>query len=239
MKLNIIKPKAAAAPAKKAGSLSSRLPAKAPSSGGSKKSKPAWMTTGEDEIEEGVVANEALNGNRPPELWVPDGETKVVRFRDDAPYCSIFQYNIKLGAKKFKQATQPPSDEPDLFSAAGKQASLKVIYEVLDVKGYKSEKDGKKHVNVPRFYSVGSRLHKQLKAIADRRGGLTGFDIEISRTGTGQKTTYTLIPGDKEPMTKEQSRIPRLTDDFEKYYAPLDEAAQKQLLSRAIDDDDF
>jgi hypothetical protein len=207
--------------------------------------KPSWMLADRESKEKAFAAQKVMAGkDRPPELWIPDGVTKTVRFRDAKEIALIWRYSIQIGGPKgkWRQFTVPEDGATDLFrDVLGAKPSLKAVYEVIDIDGYKDDKTGKRFRNLPRFFVVAQRLHEQLEAIRKKRGGLDTCNIDISRTGQKRETNYSVIPDVPSPMLSDWKAKPRLSLEFEKYYAPLTEEEQEQVVkrvSRRADEDD-
>jgi hypothetical protein len=194
--------------------------------------KPSWMITSREAREE---ANEQAKSMsmRVPELWIADGDERMLRFRDEDAIASLWRYTVNLGGGKFMQFTAPAEGEVDLFrDQLGLSPQLRTIYEVIDRTGYVDKKTGKTKKNIPRFLNANGKQTRSLETIHRKRGPLCNYDITCNREGSGQQTTYTYMHENPSPMPKEFKILPRLKDDFEKYYAPPTEAQQRALVSR-------
>ena len=175
--------------------------------------------------------------NRPPEVWVSDGEERRMRIRDAGPVALIFRYSVKVNGK-WQRFTAPEPGEQDLFKDRGFRAALQAVYEVIDIDGY-TNREGKKIKGEPRFFVANSKLHEQLEYIRRKKGGsLALFDIEIRRTGADKNTMYSAIPDSPSPVRPEWKAKPRLSKDFAKYYAPLTPKQQQAVLGNASYDDE-
>jgi hypothetical protein len=192
--------------------------------------KPSWMITDQEQKQEAIAATSI---NRPPEIWIPEGETRLLRIRDPKEVCCIFTYNLRLGPKEFRRVTVPSEDDTDLLrDDLGLTPAFTVIYEVIDRKGYVDKKTGKKVREIPRFWVVGKRLYEQIEFIRKRIGPLCNYDIEVSRQGSGQNTTYAILHQSSVPLPPDVKAKPRLAKDIEKFYAPPSEAEQRMLVRR-------
>jgi hypothetical protein len=202
-------------------------------------SKPDWMMTDTATQSEALEAQKMLSGmERPPEIWFTEGEDKMLRFRDPGPVALLWRYSVMIG-DRWRQFTSPEKGETDLFrDQLQLRPSLRAVYEVIDINGYEDQKTGKKMRHIPRFLVANTRLFEQLEMIRKKRGGLNGFNIEISRKGTGTQTTYGALPESPSPMRPEWKSAKRLRDDFEKYYAPPSEAEQEMLVTRTSRSDE-
>lgn len=113
-------------------------------------SSTSWLLTDSKKVKSAAATAKTLSGSRAPELWIPDGKTVTLWFRDPEPVGSIEVYNLKTG-KRFRSFTKPGAGQPDLFSSRmGLTPQRKYIYEVVDVDGYIDKKTGKQLKNLPR-----------------------------------------------------------------------------------------
>jgi hypothetical protein len=208
--------------------------------GSSDGSKPDWLITDPDEQRRAAMEQKAFRGggNRAPELWLRDGDEKLVRFRHPSKLAVIWRYSLKLKNGKFMQVTQPAKGKVDLFaSELGLKPSYKAIYEVIDIKGYKDRKGARK-TNQPKFYLASHKQAENLNKIEEKRGGLHKMDIEISRAGSGTQTTYSFYAQDNEPMTEEQRNAPKLAGRIAEFFAPPKESEQRALVAQAVSNRD-
>ena len=199
---------------------------------------PAWMTRGSDNIEKNVQRQrtEQLSAFAPT-FWLNDGEVKQVRFLSSEPIAQIFQYTLKSRGK-FRSYTAPGPGQPDPFQEAGLTPQMRIVYEIIDVTGYLDNKTKKQVKNVRRFWVVGSKIFENITRIR-KKNGLTSYNIEVTRSGTGTSTSYALIPEENSPMPK-PSTPTSLSADFAKYFAPLSEDRARQIVAghSAEDDED-
>jgi hypothetical protein len=197
---------------------------------------PDWLITDPNEQREALNKQKSFRGggNRPPELWFREDESKLLRFRySDAP-AIIWAYSAKLRNGRFDRYTAPGKGKPDLFrDELGLKPSFKAIYEVIDINGYKDKK-GKRLTNLPRFWVVSHKVHEQLQHIAQKMGGLDRMNIEVTRTGAGNQTTYTFLPESKSPMTDEMKKAEKLTPKIATFYKPMTESEQRAVLPSII-----
>lgn len=189
-----------------------------------------WMTKGTEKIAT-QVENVKLTSQRKfaPEIMIRDGESKLIRFRANDPIGSLYRYSLKINGK-WTQVTAPEEGKTDPMREAGLRPSLKVIWEVIDINGY-VDKKGQKQEMLPRFLVANVRLHEQLETIRKKKGDLTKFDIEISRSGSGTQTTYTLLPEFPAPL-KGIEKVKSIRGDVPLYYAPLSLGEMEALTSR-------
>lgn len=212
-----------------------------PSSSGSSSSNTSlsagWMDRGESEIEKRINEQRALQQNRAPEFFLMDGDSKTIRFRTDIPICSFFTYSIQVGGK-WRQYVAPEQGKPDAFGEEGARSSMRIAYEVIDKEGY-TDRKGKSFRNVPRFYLLNPKQYEQIKIIRKKCGPLNTFDITVSRSGTGQKTTYSFIPMARTPMSDKLKLVEKLSPRFTEFYKPLSYEQQKAVMRRGSTGDDL
>lgn len=196
--------------------------------------KSGWLIQGTERKQKAMNESRVLNNrNRPPELWFRDGDEKVLRFRDGGENTpGIWRYQVEVD-NQWQTFTVPEEGEVDLFNEElGLRPSLRFIYEVIDLTGYK-DKSGKRIKNIARFWVVPERIHTQLERLRKKAGPLNNFDMSVTRNGSKASTTYEMYPDSSSPMPKEFRKIPRLIDEIEKYYAPLPEDEQRLVVKRA------
>lgn len=198
-----------------------------------------WMTTDpRKQKEQAVEAQAAQQRGFIPEMWLKDGESKLVRFRHHAGeagcIASFWTYSFMTKDKRYHKVTQPEEGEPDLFADEGLRPSLCFLYEVIDINGFK-DRNQKKIRNAPRFLRANNKMHEQLKRIAMKKGGrLDEQDIEITRFGSKAATTYMFEPQDKEPMSFDMKKAEKLSPKVPDLFKPPTESEQRSLLSRMV-----
>lgn len=189
-----------------------------------------WMTKGSAEISAQVETIKLSSQRRfAPEVMIKDGESKRVRFRANEPIGSVYRYSLKVGGR-WNQVTAPEEGTTDPLREAGLRASLKVIWEVIDIDGY-VDKKGQTQAMLARFLVANVRLHEQLEVIRAKRGDLTKYDVEISRSGKGAQTTYTLLPEAPSPL-KGVEKVKSIRADVAQYYSPVSQQEMELLVSR-------
>ena len=190
-------------------------------------SKSSWLTQGAGNIAS-EVANLKVQAQKKfaPEFYLRDGESKDVRLRTSEPLGLFKQYSVRINGN-WNRITAPAAGERDLMREAGLKAATRVIYELIDIEGY-TDKKGVAHRNVARFFVTNMRIHEQLELIRKKKGGLTAFNINISRTGKGQSTTYSLLPDE---VSASPSGVLTIRADLDKYYAPPSLAEQQTFMA--------
>lgn len=191
-----------------------------------------WMKTKPSEQRAALEESNARNArNRAPELWLQDGDEKLVRFRHEGALGTIFRYRLKVDGK-WRSYTMPREGDVDLFATKlNLNATFAAIYELVDIKGF-TDKQQKKHKFVPRFYVVGSRQFEQLELIRKKRGPLNKYDVTITRSGEDKNTTYAYFPEMEEPADPRVKSAQSLAGEVETYYAPPTEAEQRAIVAR-------
>lgn len=178
-----------------------------------------WAVT--DDSKFSRLSKEAkIESRRAPELWIPDGQERLVRYIDDKPAASFKVYNIQHNGK-WRSFVAPAEGKPDLFaSVLGLKASRVFLWRVIDINGYK-DKQGKEHKNQPRFHVTKTKLFDQLQAIIkESETPLNEFNIKITRTGTQTNTTYSFFPKAPSAMTPEMLKVAANFPKFTDYYRP-------------------
>jgi hypothetical protein len=205
--------------------------------------KADWMITGEQAQNEALERQRLLSDRRrPPELWFKDGEEKTIRFRTADPIACVFRYTVQVNGR-WTKFTAPADGEVDLFrDELGLRPSFCALYEVVDMAGY-TDRDGKKHNNITRFFVAGSRNFEQLRKLSEKRGPLTKYDVCIARSGSGTQTTYTFIPESPTPMSDKVKQAESIRAKVQEFYAPPTEKEQRMLVraltkGRSSDEDE-
>lgn len=199
-----------------------------PSPASAKKKALAWMFTGDRMVKETKHSEQQRMKQFAPEFWVPDGDSAIVRLRSDEPICGLYMYSVNDG-KRWRKVTAPADEKDDKLSASGKRAQYNLVYEVINRTGFTNKK-GQKFKDIPQFWLVNDRIHKQLQHIRSKIQSLTKTDLEIHREG-GQKPVYTMMP-DKSlsPLSAKAKEQPRLAGEVAKFYAPPSVEEQRRML---------
>lgn len=198
-----------------------------------------WLKRGNDIDKELATATASRDRGFAPMFWLKDGEEKTIRIRGTKPVAGFNMYSAHDG-KHWTKITQPDEAE-DLFLREGRRSYFMLLYEIIDRQGYLDKKTKKQKRNVPRFWLVTDKQHRQLQRIAQEiPGGLDKGDLRVSRDGVKQPA-YTFVHTTKCPIPfdKAAANAPRLgTDDnLAKWFAPPTLKEQKVLL-RMTDDQD-
>lgn len=207
-----------------------------PDNSASNSASNGWMTKGAENIAAQLEkVRIASNRKFAPEIHVKDGESKRLRFRSDDPIGTLRRYQIKINGK-WTSVTAPQEGTPDALREVGKKASLKALYEVIDIDGY-VDKQGKSHKMEAKFLLANLKVHDQLMVIKKVKGGLTGFNIVLARSGSGTATTYTLLPEDSGPLPG-ADRVKSIRNEVGTYYAPPPPSEIRALANGCEPDDE-
>jgi hypothetical protein len=171
-------------------------------------------------------------GKKAPELWIPDGQSRLVRYLDDAPVVSIRMYSVPRGAGKFQSYVAPAPGKPDLFASVLELRPATVfIWRVLDVEGYTDKQTNKVMRNLPRFHVTKTRMFEQLQQVRkETEMALNSFNIKIARAGSGQNTTYSMFPKPPSELTPEMRKAAATFPKWTDYYRPLSTQEQEALI---------
>lgn len=160
-------------------------------------------------------------GKRLYHLRLKNGETKQVRFLHDQPI-SLFEHVFRDEEGNWQYKYCWGTDDCP-YCQAGRKATLRTVHLVWDYEVW-TDKDGNEHQGSLKLFSNGRRVGDQLKAIKMAVKDLTKQDIQVTRIGVKQNTTYTFIPTAPSKLSKEaQERITKaLTNEDGEVQKPLD-----------------
>ena len=191
---------------------------------------PSWAIT--DPKKFGTLAKQArVEQRRIPELWIRDGEGRLVRYLDEDPVVSFQAYRMQLNGR-WQRFVRPIDGKPDLFaSRLGLRPSRMFVYRIIDIDGY-TDKKGKKFTNLPRFHVVGVRQFEQNRLLVEEHETtLNAQNIKIKRSGSGQNTTYLLIPKQPSPLTLEMKKAAANFPKWQEFFQPPTTSQQKSMLA--------
>lgn len=187
-----------------------------------------WLTQGSDAVRAQFERTKVSATSFAPEFFLRDGDSRTVRFRCSEPLGTFGRYSLRKDGR-WHSFTAPASGDRDRFREAGLKPSQKFLYELIDVEGYVSKKDGKHHKNQPKFFLANMRQYEQLEMIRKKLGSLTAFNIEIACSGSKQQKTLMFMPEAPRPFNG-LDKIPSLKKDIAKYYAPPSDSTQRSVL---------
>lgn len=198
-----------------------------------------WMLKSREDMNRAVRKQEAdsKRSRRPPNIYLGEDESKMIRFLSSDPIAAIWRYSLKVNGK-WMQVTMPAPGETDRMKRAGLKPGLKFVYGVIDKTGYVDKTTKKKMKNLPRYLEASPKTEKQLEKIRQKRGGLSQCDMEYCRSGSSTDTQYNFILEDKTPLEPAfKAQLATLEKEFAQYYAPPTEEEQLALISGITDED--
>lgn len=177
----------------------------------------------------GKVASKAKEiednvNNRVNEFWLADGESAVIQFYDDEPFCTE-GHTVQQKGKYIFVPCQLTKQRHCLLCEESVTPSWKAIFKVADHRGtWDKDKRRFKHDKVvEKVWLMPSALTEQLRTYVEKKKkSLSEVVLEITRTGSGTKSTYNIdLAWDDDldrPMkpAKLKSELPEL----EEIYAP-------------------
>lgn len=170
----------------------------------------AWYSEGYDKVKEKAKQlEEATSGEYLPQLMLKDGEEAEVTFLGDKPF-TYYEHFLK-GINRAFTCSQT-SDCP--LCAIGNKPQFKGAYHVIDHREEKWQ-DKKTGENKQRkdTLKVAKFPLRALQGL-DRKNakkGLLNYSWTVSRTGTGNNTTYDFEDGQRVPFTMPE-KVPTLQE---------------------------
>ena len=162
-----------------------------PRSARKKERKQGWSAVAQRQAE--VAENREKSENAVRDFWLKPGETAIIQFLQDEPYC----YNAHSVKDKRGNWTTIPcqldTSRHCVLCSEGSKQIWRAAFKLLDYRGsWDSEKKKFKHDKpVEKIWRVGTTIAQQLKQITDKKGKeLTELVLEVTRTGEGKDATY-------------------------------------------------
>lgn len=146
-------------------------------------------------------------GKRLFRMWLPDGETKVLRFINEEPLTYMEHRVQPPGQKRPQFYTCIGEDCPLCAVADGRRISKARFvgaYLVIDRDEFTYKQGPRKGETVkdqPRLFVEGQQTLSQLQIHSEKKG-LTNRDYEITRTDKSR----TIIADDKSPLSKKDKK---------------------------------
>jgi hypothetical protein len=163
--------------------------------------KASWMKQGFQAANKEMANNKAKQGSFTPDFWLKDGEEAVVRFISSEPLC-MYQHRVQV-AGKWRTHTCLGDNCP--LCEGGNKKQFVGVFSVIDRRKeeWNDKVTGKKVVrqNTVKMWRAGTRVMASLERLTAKRGSLTGYDINVSRSGESTATVYTLIPDDPSALS--------------------------------------
>ena len=154
---------------------------------------PGWLTTGREANDMLQREQSRVTSIRPTALryWMTPGETGKITFLDgsldedgmfDIPM--YFEHNVKMAGNRWDQFVCTQYVDPCPICEGGDTPRFVGVVTVIDHRKIESKKDvGKVYQNDPKLFVMTTNTLKTLMSYAKKRGGLTGWTVEVSRTG--------------------------------------------------------
>jgi hypothetical protein len=132
--------------------------------------------------------------NTPREFWLKSGETAIVQFLSDDP-CVVDTHSVWIDGSWKTIPCQLTTQKHCLMCRDNAKKSWKAYFKILDYRG-NWDKDKKKFKNdeqIEKFWGVGSGVADILDSLRLRRKkDLTELVLEVTKTGSGKTTTYSI-----------------------------------------------
>lgn len=175
------------------------------------------------------------SGQRAPEFWVSNGESRLVRFLDHDATVSFKVYRLKVNGRWQKYVQPKPGKQNYFESALGLRPQQQFVFRVIDIEGYTNKRTGKKLSNLPRFYVVGARVYEQIRMLCKENsdsGPLNSYNIRVGRSGEGTETTYTFIPKSPTPLDPMMKKAIGTFPHWTEFYKPTSESQQQTVMAQ-------
>jgi hypothetical protein len=127
--------------------------------------------------------------NQTYRFFLPEGKNGSITFLDgnimdgvlDLTY--YYEHNVCINGKWGNHFICTQDTEPCPICAGGLYPSYVGVATVIDHSSYTSQKDGKTYKDKIQLFVAKRDTLKTLQALAVKRGGLTGWRVDVSRTG--------------------------------------------------------
>ncbi len=147
--------------------------------------KPSWISVGWEEAE-AQAASSQIGYTR--NFFIRDGEEARIRVLSDEP-TGIKDHYIK--GKGYLTCAEGFHEQGCPLCAAGDRPSNRFIFQVFDPREY-TDKNDIVHKDEVKIWRVGIKLLRLLKLKEKRYGPLDTYNIDVTRLGTGNNTTYSI-----------------------------------------------
>lgn len=174
-----------------------------------------WYNKGFDGAEEQIAATQ---NNFTRDFFLKDGEEVTVRFLDDESF-NIRDHFVK-GKGWFTCC-----GEGCALCEAGNKPTNHFIFNVFDAREY-TDKAGNLHKDEVKIWRVGVMLFRVLKKKASKYGPLTTLDVDVSRMGSGTKSSWDVevskaakkvtLPSGVEKYNLEEVLTPKSREDLQR-----------------------
>ena len=153
-----------------------------------------------------IAERKEQSENSVRDFWLKSGETAVIQFLENEPYCFDAHQVRDRNGKWTVVPCQLNSQRHCTLCSDGVKRTWKAAFMILDYRGSwdKDANEFKWDKPVVRIWKVGSQIAQQIKAYIDRKGkDLTSFVFEVTRSGEGKDSSYNFGPAfdkDDNPM---------------------------------------
>lgn len=132
-------------------------------------------------------------GSAVRDFWLKNGESAVIQFLQDEPYCfDAHQVKDKNGKWSIVPC-QLNTKKHCVLCTEGVKQTWRAAFKIIDYRGsWDSEKKRfKNDTQVEKIWKVGATVAQQLKQIVDKKGKeLSEMVFEITRSGEGKDSSY-------------------------------------------------
>lgn len=170
------------------------------------------------------------------EFWLADGESAIIQFLSPEPFC-MEGHSIKNSSGKWMfTPCQKAVQRHCLVCQDGAKTTWRAAFKIIDYRGdWDKDKSKFKHnTKIEKIWFVGETIASSIAALKDSKvksGDLTDAVFEVSRTGSGKSTSYTVtIARDEETDEKLRPVVfKEQFDDLEVLCRPLSDDALEAL----------
>ena len=131
--------------------------------------------------------------NIPRDFFLKDGESAIIQFLQDEPYC-YDAHSVKDKRGNFQYVPcQLNTGKHCLMCQDGIKLTWRAAFKLIDYRGSWDKAKGKFKYDTPqeKLWKVGTTIAQQLKSICDKRGKqLSEMVFEVSRSGANKDATY-------------------------------------------------
>lgn len=150
-----------------------------------------WGALAKRQVE--VAEKKSALENSVRDFWLKDGETAIVQFLQDEPFC-YDAHNIKDSKGNWKVVPcQLNNAKHCVLCSDGIKQTWRAAFKVLDYRGNWDKEKSKFKNDEPleKLWKVGMTVANQIKAQCDKRGkDLTEMVFEVTRSGAGKEASY-------------------------------------------------
>ncbi len=164
--------------------------------------------------------------NTPREFWLKSGETAIVQFLSDEPFV-MDVHSVWIDGKWSTIPCQLLTQKHCLMCRDNAKKSWKAAFKVLDYRGNwdKDKKKFKEDEKIEKYWLVGSAVAEILDALRNRRKKeLTEMVFEVTKTGSGKTTSYSIS------VAEDEDGVKLKPVSFKEKYAEIEELVLESLV---------